>query len=154
MAAVAVIDIRAADAGGAEACLLMEELSEVLAGITGDGGRSSFDAAEMRVPRALFVVARDGAGALLGCAALRPLAGDTAELKRMYARPGGAGVGAALLAHMEQQARALGYAALHLETRRVNGRAVAFYRKHGYQSIANYGKYIGVAHAICLGKTL
>ena len=151
---VATIDIRSADAGGAEARLLMDEMSEVLAGITGDGGRASFDAADMQAPRALFVIARDGAGGLLGCAALRPLDGGAAELKRMYARPGGKGVGAALLAHMEQQARALGYLALHLETRRVNSRAVSFYQRHGYQTIPNYGKYIGVEHAICLGKTL
>jgi GNAT superfamily N-acetyltransferase len=151
---VAPPDIRAADAGGAEACLLMDEMSAVLAGITGASGRASFDVADMRSPRALFVLARDAGGGLLGCAALRPLDGDAAELKRMYARPGGHGVGAALLSHMEQQARALGYLALHLETRRVNSRAVSFYQRHGYQAIPNYGKYIGVEHAVCLGKTL
>ncbi len=151
---MATLDIRAADAEGAEARLLMDEMSEVLAGITGASGRASFDAADMRAPRALFVLARDGGGGLLGCAALRPLDDDTAELTRMYARPGGEGVGAALLGHMEQQARALGYLALHLETRRVNSRAVSFYQRHGYQTIPNYGKYIGVDHAICLGKTL
>ena len=140
---------------------LVEELSATLAGITGDSGKASFAPDDARVLRSLFVVARDVHGQLLGCGALRPLEGEgandgetIAELKRMYARPGTQGVGAALLDYLECSAREFGYARLWLETRRVNARAVEFYVRHGYAPIANFGKYVGRADAICLGKAL
>ncbi len=106
------------------------------------------------MPRALFVLARTPDGELLGCGALRPLTADVAELKRMYARPGTQGVGAALLDHLERAGAAFGYRALWLETRRVNARAVRFYQRHGYRPIANFGPYAGRLDAVCLGKSL
>ena len=149
-----MIAIAACDPEHPDAHVLVEELSAALAGITGDSGKASFSAADARVARSLFVVARAGDGELLGCGALRPLEGDVAEVKRMYARPGSGGVGAALLAHIENEAREFGYRELWLETRRVNTRAFSFYLKHGYREIANFGKYIGRSDAICLGKRL
>ncbi len=143
------------DPDTADARALLEELSAVLSGITGSSGRASFDLRDVRGAAARFLVARDGAGAAVGCGALRPLAGHdgVAELKRMYARPGG-GVGSAILAALEAEAAALGYRALWLETRLVNARAVAFYRARGYGRIANYGKYAGNALAACFEKVL
>ncbi|PZP32488.1 MAG: GNAT family N-acetyltransferase [Roseateles depolymerans] len=142
------------DPGGGDAQVLLEELSAVLQAITGSSGRSSFSVEDVRGPRSRFVVARDEVGLAWGCGALRPLQPGVAELKRMYARSGGAGVGAALLAHLEAEARGLGYRALWLETRAVNGRAVAFYERHGYQRIENFGRYAGNAAAVCFGKEL
>lgn len=150
------IVIVAAHAAGPDARLLLDELSEALLRINGDSGRSSFDA-EAATPRSGFYVARDATGALLGCAALRPLGepdSTIGELKRMYARPGEAGVGAALLAHVEAQARLHGYARLHLSTRVANVRALTFYAKHGYASVTPWGKYLGAAQSACLGKQL
>lgn len=156
MAAGHDLVILAVDAAGPDAQLLLDELSATLLRINGDSGRSSFDV-EAATPRGGFYLARDGAGTLQGCAALRPLGeADSAigELKRMYARPGGTGVGAALLAHVEAQARRHGYQALHLSTRVANGRAVAFYARHGYVPVLAWGKYVGAAQSTCLGKTL
>ena len=146
--------IEACDPGSLDACTLLDELSGALAAITGDSGASSFAAADTRVPRSLFVIARGDDGALLGCGALRPLDEHTTEIKRMYARPGTRGVGAALLAHIEREAARFGYRQCWLETRRVNTRALAFYERHGYSPIPNYGKYIGRPEAICLAKAL
>ncbi len=146
--------IDACDPDDPAALPLLEALSKALAAITGDSGQASFAAADTRVPRSTFVVARDAGGELLGCAALRPLDGEVGEVKRMFARPGTKGVGSALLAHIEHAARAFGYEQLWLETRRVNTRAVAFYERHGYAPIPNYGKYIGRQEAICLAKDL
>ena len=156
MAARHDLVILAVDAASVDAQLLLDELSNVLLRINGDSGRSSFDA-EAATPRGGFYLACDGAGNLLGCAALRPLGesdSPTAELKRMYARPGPAGVGAALLAHVEAQARLHGYQAVHLSTRVANSRAVAFYAKHGYVPVVAWGKYVGAAQSICLGRQL
>jgi len=130
----------------------MEQLSAALTEITGDSGQCCFAASDVQGAGALFVVARGADGALLGCGALRPLGGDVAEIKRMYARPGTRGVGAALLAHLEAAAVDFGYAHTWLATRRVNPRAVAVYRQHGYGDIPNYGKHAGRTEAICLGK--
>ncbi|APA70909.1 GNAT family N-acetyltransferase [Janthinobacterium sp. 1_2014MBL_MicDiv] len=154
MAAGHDLVILAVDAASLDARLLLDELSAALLRINGDSGRSSFDI-EAATPRGGFYLARDATGELLGCAALRPLGEpDSAigELKRMYARPGAAGVGAALLAHVEAQARRHGYARLHLSTRVANARAVAFYAKHGYAPVAAWGKYVGAAQSTCLGK--
>lgn len=141
-------------ATGEDARQLLDELSDALAAITGDSGRSSFDPADVQGSRAGFAVARDAEGRALGCGALRPLEGDAAELKRMYARPGGCGVGRALLRFLEEEARRLGYGALRLETRRVNARAVSFYERHGYARIPNYGRYAGLERAVCFEKRL
>jgi GNAT superfamily N-acetyltransferase len=156
MAAGHDLVILAVDAAGQDAQLLLDELSNALLRINGDSGRSSFDV-EAATPRGGFYLARDASGALLGCAALRPLGeADSAigELKRMYARPGSTGVGAALMAHVEAQARRHGYQAVYLSTRVANTRAVAFYAKHGYTPVVAWGKYVGAAQSTCLGKTL
>lgn len=137
-----------------DACMLLEALSTTLQGITGSSGKASFDANEMLEPRACFAVARSPSGEALGCGAIRPLDATTAELKRMYAAPGTHGVGAALLGWLEDEARRLGYAAIHLETRKANQHAMAFYARNGYAPIANYGRYIGHDEAVCFGKQL
>ena len=148
------IQLQAEDPAARDAILLMEELSTALEAITGDGGKSSFDADDVRGPAACFVVARDGAGRALGCGAFRPLQPGVAEIKRMYARHGTSGVGSAVLRFLEAEAAALGYQALWLETRLVNRRAVDFYTARGYTRIANYGKYIGNPLAVCFEKNL
>ena len=137
----------------AEARALAAELDAALAAICGDSGARSFDASDVRGPRAVFLLARDAVGDAVGCGALRPLDGEVVEVKRMYARPG-SGAGVRLLGELERRASAFGYRAIRLETRKVNIRAVAFYEKHGYRVIPNYGKYVGRKDAICLGKAL
>ncbi|MCA1857307.1 GNAT family N-acetyltransferase [Massilia oculi] len=142
-----------ADPASPDAQALLAELDATLRALTGDSGASSFDPDEVRGPQAAFLIARDAHGEPLGCGALRPLLPGVAELKRMYARPG-SGAGAALLAALEAEARALGYRELRLSTRRANLRAVAFYRRHGYADAPPWGKYIGSALSVCLGRQL
>jgi GNAT superfamily N-acetyltransferase len=141
-----------------DAMLLMHQLNQRLASISGDSGASGFNAASMPAGRSVFLVARGADGALLGCGAVRPLAqaggAPVAELKRMFARDGTRGVGAALLAALEREAFTMGYRALWLETRRINERALRFYRRHGYSEIPNYGSYVDREDAVCLGKPL
>ena len=148
------LSIMAVDPGDADARRLINALSDALQAITGDSGRGGFAAGDVRGPRSRFVMARGEDGQPLGCGALRPLQGDVAELKRMYACPGSRGVGAAVLAHLEGAALGLGYRALWLETRAVNLRAVSFYGRHGYRRIPNFGGYAGNAAAVCFGKEL
>ncbi|WP_395333927.1 GNAT family N-acetyltransferase [Novosphingobium sp. BL-8H] len=134
-----------------DAIAVMERLSGALAAITGDGGTSSFDPSDVLVPRALFVLARDADGSVVGCGAYRPLEGDVAEVKRMYAEQG---CGAAILDYLEAAASAEGYRDARLSTRRVNVRAVSFYQRKGYAEVAPYGRYADRPQSICLGKAL
>lgn len=133
---------------------LLDQLSDTLAGITGDSGRSSFDPSDVEGPGASFVLAYDAHGKALGCGAYRPLTDGVAELKRMFACPASKGVGAAVLNYLEAKAETDGYRELWLETRSVNCRAVQFYERNGYQRIANFGKYVGRPEAVCFAKVL
>jgi ribosomal protein S18 acetylase RimI-like enzyme len=136
---------------------LLDELTQVLRQLTGDGGTNSFHADDLHDPHAVLLVARDAAGHALGCGALRPLEGErgrSAEVKRMYARSGGQGVGSAVLEALERHALGLGCDRLVLSTRRINAPAVAFYRAHGYVECKPYGRYVGREVSICLGKAL
>jgi GNAT superfamily N-acetyltransferase len=149
-----MLRIRAEDPGTPDAAALIEELSAALTAITGDSGQSSFNADEVRVEGARFAVARTADGHAVGCGALRPLVNGVAELKRMYSRPGNAGLGSALLEFLEAEAAALEYRTIWLSTRIVNERAVGFYRARGYATIPNYGKYAGRDDSVCLAKQL
>ncbi len=146
------MDIAAADPDSGDARLLIAELSATLAAITGDSGQASFSVDDVRAEGGVFLLARAADGTALGCGALRRLDDATGEIKRMYARPGTAGVGAALLARLEDEARRLAYSRLWLETRKINQLAVSFYLRNGYTIIPNYGKYRRRDEAVCLEK--
>ena len=146
--------LTAEDPAGADALALVAELSAVLAALTGDTGQASFDVDDVRGPRACFALARDAQGRALGCGALRSMQDDVGEIKRMFARPGTRGVGAALLRFLEGEAARHGYRALRLSTRLVNVRAVAFYERHGYRRIPGYGRYAGSTVSVCFEKVL
>jgi ribosomal protein S18 acetylase RimI-like enzyme len=144
------------DPTGEPATRLIDALSDALARITGASGRASSDPATLRHDDACFAMARDALGNAVGCGGWRPVDDEpgVAEIKRMYASPGTRGVGAAVLAFLEAEALRAGLHELRLETRRVNSRAVAFYERHGYRVIENYGRYAGRDDAVCLGKAI
>ncbi len=138
----------------ADAVSLMEELSQCLQDITGDGGKNSFDANDVCNDRAIFAVARNQKGEAIGCGAFRPMDQATGEIKRVYAKDKGRGIGKLILSYLEHQAHEMGYRTLRAETRMVNSEAVSFYERSGYRKIPNYGKYAGRANAICFEKDL
>ncbi|MGP8848640.1 GNAT family N-acetyltransferase [Enterobacter asburiae] len=149
-----MITIKAADLHALESQRLIENLSSELAAITGDGGTRHFNVDAMTTERALWVVAKNEKGGAVGCAALRPLSEQVAELKRMYSDRSEPGIGQALLAFLEASAQRLGYSEIWLETRKVNRRAVNFYERNGYSVIDNYGFYIDRQEAVCFAKKL
>jgi ribosomal protein S18 acetylase RimI-like enzyme len=139
-----------------DAISLIDELSQRLKSITGSSGAKNFTAESVQ-ERGIFVVAyRDGQAC--GCGAIRLLdaAGrpDVCEVKRMYSRVAGAGIGSAILKHLEQRAVALDYREAWLETRRVNTVAVEFYKRHGYVERENFGVYVGRPEAVCFERRL
>ena len=96
-------------------------------------------------------------GAPVGCGAVRLLDGDDAEVKRMYVVPSarGRGVGRALLAALESEARSLGAGRLVLETGIRQTEALALYRRAGFVDIPAYGEYAASpGTSVCLAKGL
>ncbi|MFJ1754661.1 GNAT family N-acetyltransferase [Kitasatospora sp. NPDC088134] len=94
---------------------------------------------ELGPPEGVFLLARlDGRPA--GCAGVRALGPGTAELKRLYVRPGarGHGLGRRLLAAAEDAARGLGHARLRLDTMAEMPEARALYTAAGYLDIPAY----------------
>ena len=137
-----------------EARMLLSELSRALSQITGCSGERSFDPDQMDDPRACFAIARDDSGAAVGCGGFRPVENTTAEMKRVYSKVNGKGIGKRILAFLEGRAAEFDFDRIIVETRVVNENAVHFYLQNGYQVIPNYGKYVGHEEAICFEKLL
>jgi len=109
------------------------------------------DAGDFLAPRGACLVAEDTRP--LGCVLLRPLDATTAEVKRLYVMEAARGMGLAraLMQAAEDQARAMGYAALKLDTHRNLGPALALYRATGWQTIP---AYTGAPATDWFGKSL
>ena len=84
-------------------------------------------------PRARLYIAEIN-GEPVGIGGLRPLAAQEAEIKRMYVRPSsrGLGVGRAILERLIDDARALEYTTIRLDSARFMHEAHALYRRFGF----------------------
>jgi len=136
---------------------LIEELNAELSRTYPEEGATHFrlDPQEVAQGRGAFLVAsRDGEP--VGCGAVRRLEGRTAEVKRMYVRPQerGRGVGRALLAALEDEARAMGLSRLVLETGVRQKEAIALYQRCQFSVIAPFGEYVGSPLSVCMAKEL
>jgi ribosomal protein S18 acetylase RimI-like enzyme len=76
-------------------------------------------------------------GKIVAMGALRRTSAERAEVKRMRVHPDyqGRGFGQQLLTYLEQQARALGFYVLHLDTSDRQPAAQKLYAKNGYQEV-------------------
>lgn len=147
------LTIRESSPTDEEAKLLLAALSDELFQITGNDGRSSFSNEDVQEARSGFLLALAD-GEAVGCGGLRQIDDDVCEIKRMFAKYRGQGIGRELLHALENHAREFGYKEIWLETRKVNENAVNFYLGQGYQVRENYGKYIGRDEAICFEKRI
>ena len=88
--------------------------------------------------------------------ALRPIDERTAELRRMYVLPAHRrrGIAEAMLARLEDEARAQGYARMRLETGYKQEAAMACYRACGWRPIAPFGEYADDRTSRCFEKGL
>lgn len=121
---------------------LIEELDAYQDTLYPAEARYALDLTTLEQGNVLFAVARDGAGAAIGCGAL-VLNGDAAELKRMFVRPSQRGQGAAakILAELEAEAAKRDCRLVQLETGPFQPEALAFYKKHGFQVCGAFGDY-------------
>ena len=94
-------------------------------------------------PSIRFFTVRDDDGTLLGCGALKRLAGDHGELKSMRTADAalGRGVGRAMLDHLITVARAQGMTRLSLETGNSFAAANRLYQREGFEPCGPFGGY-------------
>jgi GNAT superfamily N-acetyltransferase len=94
----------------------------------------------------------------VGCGGWRTRDGDeqVAEIKRMYTRPEarGLGVAKAVLAAVEDSARAEGRKRIILETGVAQPEAIALYERMGYERIPSFGFYRNEPDNRCYGREL
>ena len=113
--------------------------------------------------RAVFVPLDDAAylvavvnGRAVGCGAWQPMAGEVAELKRMFVRPAfrGRGIARQMIVAIEEEALAAGRPIIRLHTGDYLPAAIALYQSSGYQQIPAYGPYTGDPFSLCFEKRL
>lgn len=100
------------------------------------------------------LIAYDDAQRPTGCAALRRIDDDTAEVKRVFVHDSHRcqGFGTQLMTALENLAKAQGYHRLILETGEPLTAAMQLYQKLGYTIIPGYGPYATMDDAICMMK--
>ena len=128
----------------AEAATLIAELDAVLGALYEPHQRHGLSLDQVFQPNVRFFIARV-ADAAVGCGAVA-LFDDYAEVKRMYTRDAarGRGVGKALLARIEREARDAGKAVLRLETGTEQMAAIGLYTGGGFHACAPFGHYAGL----------
>ena len=92
----------------------------------------------------------------VACGAIKELAPNKVEVKRMYTRMGhrGKGYASEVLNALERWGAELGYQKALLETGINQPEAIGLYIKQGYKLISNYGQYAGVETSRCFEKNL
>ena len=149
------------------AASLITALNEELSAMYPEPGANHFslDPKEVAPGAGIFLVARVNERPV-GCGALRrlreeslvrELGPDVGELKRMYVarEQRGQGIGRALLARLEIEARILGLTQLVLETGTRQTEALVLYDRAGFTAIPPYGEYAAsAATSVCMSKAL
>jgi putative acetyltransferase len=118
---------------------LLTELDEILAAAYAPEQRHALSINRLFQPDILFYVARLD-GEAMGCGGAT-LFEDYAEVKRMYASEPGRGIGKALLARLEAEARNAGKRLLRLETGIHQTAAIALYERWGFRRRGPFGHY-------------
>ena len=120
---------------------LIAELDAVLGAVYEPHQRHGLSVEQVFEPHVRFFIARIGEAAV-GCGAVALFDGY-AEVKRMYTREAarGRGVGKALLARIEAEARAAGKPVLRLETGTEQAAAIGLYEGYGFRPCGAFGHY-------------
>jgi len=121
---------------------LIRALDSYLSALYPPASNHFLDLEQLSQPAIRFFVARR-AGAPLACGALRIDAEGYGEVKRMYVAPAarGEGLGRAILARIEEEARRQGLRLMRLETGIHQAEAIALYRRSGYADCPPFGEY-------------
>ena len=139
-----VARIERVDAHSAEALALVQAYLDEIDPMFPDGldptQSVTAEPDELTPPHGAFLVARDADGTAIGCGGVKLLDPQTAELKRIWLAPSarGRGLGAELLAALEDAARELGATQGRLDTNAKFESALAMFRTHGWSEVPAY----------------
>jgi GNAT superfamily N-acetyltransferase len=151
------LTIERADIRSSDAQILIGALNAELSARYPEPGANHFrlQPEEVAPGCGAFLIASRG-GKLVGCGAIRRIAGEAGEIKRMYVRPDerGRAVGRAILLALEQEARALGVVRLVLETGPRQPEAIALYERSGFTRTAAFGEYTESPLSVFMRKEL
>ena len=152
------MEIRRATLASPDGTRLITALNAELTATFPEPGATHFSLSDAQVAGAngAFLIAYLDDTAV-GCGAVRKLDETTAEIKRMYVDPAvrGKGIGRALVAALEREARLIGVTRMVLETGTRLAPAVKLYEAMGYARIPLYGEYLSSPDtSLCLGKAL
>jgi GNAT superfamily N-acetyltransferase len=92
----------------------------------------------------------------VGCGAIRAFADDSMEIKRMFVLTTHrrSGVASSIVGELEKWSKELGHKYCVLETGKRQPEAIALYLRMGFETIPNYGKYVGMDNSVCFRKVL
>jgi GNAT superfamily N-acetyltransferase len=121
----------------------------------GGSGPAPLRGVEFEPPEGCFVVGITD-GAAVACGGFRLLSPGVAEIKRMYVDPAARrrGIGARVLAFLEERARATGYDETWLETGIEQPDAISLYVSAGYLPRAPYGEFKDDPRSRCYFRDL
>ncbi len=145
------------DLQGAEVIAFLEAHVTQLRSISPPESTHALDLAELRAPGVWFWTAVDD-GEILGCAALKRLDDDHAELKSMRTATHRTrqGIASRLVAHVLDEARGLGFTRLSLETgsEEFFAAARALYARHGFDYCEPFADYRPDPHSVFMTREL
>jgi putative acetyltransferase len=155
---LSVLEIRGTTLAAPDAARLIAALNAELTALFPEAGATHFSltGAQVEASEGAFLIAYLD-GMAVGCGAVRRLEEVTAELKRMYVDPSvrGRGIGRALVAALEREARRLGMTTVVLETGTRLPAAIRLYESMGYARIPLFGEYLRSPDtSLCFGKSL
>jgi GNAT superfamily N-acetyltransferase len=151
------VEIRRESLDSAAARALADALEvELLAtyeGVPGSGGLP--DAVIFEPPTGAFLVGRED-GEPVACGGIARYDETTAEVRRMYVVPSarGRGLSRQVLVALEEEARALGYSFVRLETGNRQAEAIGLYVSAGFGPIPRYGPFANDPKSVCFEKRL
>ncbi len=133
------------DLQGAEIIAFLEAHVAQLRSLSPPESSHALDLAGLRSPDVRFWTAVDDDGEIVGCAALKTLDAGHAELKSMRTATHRTrqGVASRLVAHVLEEARAMGFSRVSLETgsEEFFAPARALYARHGFDYCEPFGDY-------------
>ena len=150
-----LLDLRDEPYDGPTAQILIAEIQQEYVVRYGGPDTTPVDVREFAPPRGRFLVGYLGVQPV-AMGGIRLIAGDVAEIKRMYVVPTARGQGIArdLLARLEQLGRDLGATRVVLETGRKQPEAMRLYESSGYTRIDGFGHYRDEPASVSYGKQL
>jgi GNAT superfamily N-acetyltransferase len=132
---------------------LEAELLATYEGVPGSGGLPA--ASIFEPPGGAFLVGRES-GEPVACGGIARYDDSTAEIRRMYVVPEarGRGLSRRVLTALEDEARALGYSLVRLETGNLQTEAIGLYASAGFGPVPRYGPFANDPRSVCFEKRL